>query len=102
MLGQPAWAALAGGALALLYLGLEALTWRRARDRDDLALGLAVGGMFVRLVVVFVVLVIIGLVARPAFATAALSFVTCFTAHLVLRPLTFVAPARPTDHVGAG
>ena len=93
VLGQPVWAALLGGGLMLLYWGLELLTWRRARDREGLALGLAVGGMGVRLAVVLGVLVLVGVLARPAFATAALSFLAGFTAYLGLRPLTYTPPA---------
>jgi hypothetical protein len=94
LLHEPVWAALLGGGLMLVYWGLEALTWRRARDREGLALGLAVGGMGVRLVVVLVVLVLVGLLARPAFATAALSFMAGFTVYIGLRPLTYTsAPA---------
>ena len=43
LLHKPLWAALVGGGLMLAYWGLEALTWRRARKREGLALGLAVG-----------------------------------------------------------
>ena len=94
VLGQPVWAALVGGGLMLLYWGLEALTWRRAREREGLALGLAVGGMGVRFAVVLVILVLVGVLARPAFLTAALSFLAGFTAYLGLRPLTYTpAPA---------
>jgi zinc transporter ZupT len=92
--GQPVWAAVAGAGLALVYWGLEALTWRRARDRRDLALGLAVSGMFIRLLVVLAGLVVIGVLDRPAFATAALSFLAGFTLYVVIRPITY-PPATP-------
>jgi hypothetical protein len=101
VIGRPVWAAALGSGLALAYWGLEALTWRRARGRRDLALGLAVGGMAVRLAVVLVVLVVVGLLARPAFATAAISFLAGFTAYLGLRPLTYSPPPRPTAGMGA-
>lgn len=94
LLSQPLWAALLGGLLMFAYWGLEVLTWRRARDRDDLALGLAVGGMGVRLAVVLGVLIVVGVLARPAFATAALSFMAGFTAYLGLRPLTYSPPSK--------
>jgi hypothetical protein len=94
LLAQPLWAALLGGLLMFGYWGLEVLTWRRARERDDLALGLAVGGMGVRLAVVLVVLVLVGVLARPAFATAALSFMAGFTVYLGLRPLTYAPPSK--------
>jgi len=95
VIGKPVWAAALGSVLALVYWALEALAWRRARTRRDLALGVAVGGMALRLFVVLVTLVLVGVLARPAFATAALSFLAGFTAYLGLRPLTFApAPAR--------
>jgi hypothetical protein len=95
LLDQPLWAALLGAGLMFAYWGLEVLTWRRARDRQGLALGLAIGGMGVRLAVVLGVLVLVGFLARPAFAAAALSFMAGFTAYLVLRPLTYTPPSRP-------
>jgi hypothetical protein len=98
--GRPVWAAALGGGLALAYWGLEALAWRRARVRRDLALGVAVGGMALRLLVVLATLVLVGVLARPAFATAALAFLAGFTAYLGIRPLTFApAPAR-TEQAG--
>jgi hypothetical protein len=101
VLGQPLWAALLGSGLMFAYWGLEALTWRRARDREGLALGLAVGGMGIRLAVVLGVLVVVGLVARPAFATAALSFMAGFTVYLGLRPLTYTPPSQPRTRAEA-
>ena len=67
----------------------------RQQDRDDLALGLAVGGMGMRLAVVLGVLVVVGVLARPAFPAAALSFMAGFTVYLGLRPLTYVTPSKP-------
>lgn len=99
--GRPAWAAALGAGLVLAYWAIEALTWRRARARRDLALGLAVGGMVVRLAVVLAVLIMVGVLARPDFATAALAFLAAFTIYLGLRPLTYAAPARPSHGVGA-
>ena len=98
--GQPVWAAVAGAGLVLVYWGLEALTWRRARDRQDLALGVALSGMLVRVVVVLAGLVAIGLLDRPAFATAALSFVAAFSAYLCVRFAVYPAPKGPAGHVG--
>ena len=92
---QPVWAALAGSGLALVYWGLDARTWRRARDRRDLALGLAVSGMFIRLLVVIAALLVIGLLDRPSFATAALSFLAAFTLYVAIRPITYPSPAPP-------
>ncbi len=93
--GQPVWAALAGSGLALVYWALEVLTWRRARDRQDLALGVALSGMGLRLVVVVACLFIIGVVDRPAFPTAALSFLVAFTLYIVVRPFTYPTASTP-------
>jgi hypothetical protein len=93
--GQPVWAAAAGAGLGLVYWALEAITWRRARGRQDLALGLALGGMGVRIGVVLVGLVIIGVLDRPAFAAAALSFLVAFTLYIVVRPFTYPTASAP-------
>jgi zinc transporter ZupT len=93
--GQPVWAAIAGAGLGLVYWALEILTWRRARGRQDLALGLALGGMGVRIAVVLVALVVIGVLDRPAFATAALSFLAAFTVYIVVRPFTYPTASAP-------
>lgn len=100
LIGRPVWAAALGAGLALLYWALEALTWHQARERRDLALGLAVGGMVVRLAVVVGVLAIVGLLARAAAGTATLAFLAGFTAYMGLRPLTYTAPARPSQGAG--
>jgi len=100
LLGRPVWAAALGAGLCLGYWALEALTWRRARERRDLALGLAIGGMALRLAVVLAVLIMVGVLARSDFATAALAFLASFTIYLGLRPLTYAAPARPSHGVG--
>jgi len=92
---RPVWAAALGAGLVLAYWGMEALTWRRARERRDLALGLAVGGMAVRFAVALAVLVLVGLLARPAFATTALAFLACFTLYLGVRFFMY-APLAPT------
>lgn len=99
--GRPVWAAVLGAGLALLYWALEALTWRRARERRDLALGLAVGGMTLRLAVVMVVLVLVGVLARPAFATVAIAFLAGFTVYLGVRPFIFVPAHTPAGQTGA-
>ena len=100
LLGRPLWAAALGGGLALAYWGMEAITWHRARERRDLALGLAVGGMAVRLALSLAVLVLVGVLARPAFATTALAFMACFTVYLGVRAFTFAPLARPAEHTG--
>jgi hypothetical protein len=93
--GQPAWAAIAGAGLALVYWGLEALTWRRARDRQDLALGVALGGMGLRIAVVLIGLVIVGVLDRPSFPTAALSFLVAFTLYILVRPFLYPTASTP-------
>ncbi len=93
--GQPAWAATAGAGLVLVYWGLEALTWRRARDRQDLALGVALGGMGVRIAVILTGLVVIGVLDRPSFPTAALSFLVAFTLYILVRPFTYPTASTP-------
>jgi hypothetical protein len=93
--GQPAWAAAAGAGLGLVYWALEALTWRRARDRQDLALGLALGGMGVRIAVVLIGLIAIGVLDKPAFPTAALSFLVAFTLYILVRPFTYPSAGAP-------
>lgn len=92
--GQPVWAAAAGAGLVLVYWALEALTWWRARDRQDLALGVALGGMAVRIAVVLVGLIVIGVLDKPAFPAAALSFLAAFTLYILVRPITY--PTAPT------
>jgi len=101
LVGQPVWAAALGAGLVLAYWAMEALTWRRARERRDLALGLAVGGMAVRLAVVLAVLVLVGVLAREAFATTALAFLACFTVYLAVRFFMYAPLARPSGHTGA-
>ncbi len=95
VVGQPVWAAAAGASLALVYWALDALTWWRARDRDDLALGLAIGGMFTRLLVVLTALVIIGILDRPSFPTAVVSFLVAFTLYILVRPLMYLTASTP-------
>jgi hypothetical protein len=92
---QPVWAAVAGAGLAIAYWALEALTWRRARDRKDLALGLAMRGMVLRVGVVVVGLVVVAMLDRPAVATAALSFLAAFTLYNVIRPITYPQATPP-------
>lgn len=99
--GRPVWAAALGAGLVLAYWAMEALTWRRARGRRDLALGLAVGGMAVRLAVALGVLVLVGVLARAAFATTALAFLACFTVYLGVRFFMYAPLARPAEHTEA-
>jgi len=99
--GRPVWAAALGAGLVLAYWAMEAFTWRRARERRGLALGLAVGGMAVRLAVALAVLVLVGVVARAAFATTALAFLACFTVYLGVRVFTYAPLTRPAGPSGA-
>lgn len=88
--GYPVWAAAVGGGLAVAYWGLEALAWRRAR-RVSLngAIAVALGGMALRLAAVLGVLVVVALLDRAAFSTAALSFLAGFTVYTGLRLFLF-------------
>ncbi len=92
---QPVWAALVGSGLALVYWALETLSWRRARDRQDLALGVALSGMGVRIVVVLAGLVAVGVLDRPSFPAAALSFLAAFTLYILVRPFTYPTASTP-------
>jgi len=90
------WAAAAGAGLGLVYWALDAITWRRARDRKDLALGLALSGMALRIGVVIVGLVVIAVLERPAVPAAAISFLAAFTLYNLIRPLTYPQATPPT------
>ncbi len=107
-LGRPVWAACLGAGLVLVYWGLEVLAWRRAeRTSFNGAVAVALGGAALRLVAVLGALVAVGLLARPAFATAALSFLAAFTVYAALRLFLYpvastaeapvAAPASRTD-----
>lgn len=94
-LGRPVWAAALGAALALAYWGLETLSWRRGADAEiKAAIAVAVGGMVLRFVLVLGVLLLVGLFARGALATAALSFLAAFTLYLGLRLFTYPTASR--------
>jgi hypothetical protein len=95
VVGWPAWAAAVGAGLVLGYWALEQAVWRRARRRPGLALGTAIGGMLVRILLVLAVLVIVGLLARPAFAATALSFLAAFTLYGVVRLFAFPGAEQP-------
>lgn len=88
--GQPVWAAALGAGLALVYWALEALAWRRAgRGSFNHAVVVAVGGAATRMALVLVCLVLVGVLARPAFPVAALSFLAGFTVYLGVRVYAF-------------
>lgn len=93
--GQPVWAAVAGGGLVLVYWIIDALIWRRARERRDLALGLALRGMVLRLAAPVLGLLVIALLDRPAMATAALSFLAAFTVYNLVRTTTYPQASPP-------
>jgi hypothetical protein len=87
-LGRPAWAAAAGVALVAVYWALEELAWRRGLRGDFTnAVAVALGGMVLRLAAVLGGLVVVALLARPAFATAAVSFLAGFTVYFACRLL---------------
>ena len=88
--GKPVWAAALGAGLGLVMWAFEYLGWRRARDASfNGAVAVALGGMVLRLAVVLGVLIVVGLLDRDAFATAALSFLASFTVYTGLRLFMF-------------
>jgi len=98
-LGRPAWAAALGAGLALVSWAFEYVGWRRAKQASfNGAVAVALGGMVLRLAVVLGVLVVVGLLDRAAFATAALSFLAAFTVSTGLRLFTFPAEAAGPRH----
>jgi uncharacterized membrane protein len=97
-LGQPVWAAAAGAGLVLVFWALEALAWRSAaRGSFNHAVLAAVGGAAVRMGLVLVCLVLIGVLARPAFPTAALSFLASFTLYAVVRLFSYPFASDSTE-----
>ena len=96
LLGQSVWAAALGAGLCLGYWALEALAWRRgAAVPFGAALGVALGGMVLRVALVLGVLILVGVFARPDFATAALAFLASFTVYVGVRLFTY-PPAQGT------
>jgi hypothetical protein len=74
---------------------LEYLAWRRARVATfNSAVAVALGGMVLRLAAVLGVLIVVGILERDAFATAALSFLAAFTVYTGLRLFLFVDDRR--------
>jgi hypothetical protein len=104
LIGRPFWAAAVGGGLVLVYWALEVLAWRRGESRASFgaALGVALGGMVLRLALVLAVLVLVGVLARPAFATAALAFLAAFTVYVGVRLFTYPVMHGPAGSPGAG
>ncbi len=98
-LGRPVWAAALGAALALACWGLEALSWRRGAEAEiKAAIAVAIGGMVLRFALVLGVLLLVGLFARGALATAAISFLAAFTLYVGLR--LFMYPMTPPRRPG--
>jgi hypothetical protein len=93
--GRPVWAAALGAGLVLVYWALDAAVWRRARGRQGLALGTAIGGMVLRLGVVLAVLLVVALTARASFATTIICFAVVFTLYTAVRLFTFPDSGAP-------
>jgi hypothetical protein len=96
--GRPVWAAALGAGLVLAYWGLEVLSWRRGEASGSFgaAMGVALGGMMLRLAVVLSVLAAVGLLAgKAAFTTAAVAFLAAFTLYLPLRFVVYSALRGP-------
>ena len=90
LLGRPVWAAALGAGLCLGYWALEALAWRRAAAVPfGAALGVALGAMVLRFALVLGALVLVGVFARPDFATAALAFLASFSVYVGVRLFTY-------------
>ena len=53
-----------------------------------------------RLAVALAVLVLVGVLARAAFATTALAFLACFTVYLGVRAFMYVPLAQPAGQPG--
>lgn len=78
--------ALIGGLLVVVYWLIELVAARAGRDGSFArAMAVGVGGMAVRLGVVLAGLIVIGLIDRPGFIEAALSFVVVYTVYLGAR-----------------
>jgi hypothetical protein len=98
LLGQAVWAAALGAGLCHGYWALEALAWRRGSAVPfGAALGVALGGMVLRFALVLGVLILVGVFAKPDFATAALAFLASFSVYVGVRLFTY-PPAQGTAH----
>ncbi len=64
-------------------------------------LGVALGGMALRLGLVLGVLLLVGLFAREAFAAAALAFLASFSVYMGVRLFTYPAAKGPAGRQGA-
>ena len=102
LLGQPVWAAALGAGLCLGYWALEALAWRRASAAPfGAALGVALGAMVLRFALVLGILVLVGVFAKPAFATAALAFLASFSVYVGVRLFTYPPAQGAARQAGA-
>lgn len=91
-----------GAALVLLYWVVERTSARLGR-RGSFVHGVVVGvaGMILRLALVLGALVGVGLLDRPAFPDAALSFLATYSLYQVVRLLAHPAlPRRPDEPRG--
>jgi hypothetical protein len=101
-LGRPVWAAVVGAVLVLGYWGLEQLAmYIGSRAPLSLAVGIALGGMIVRLTFVIGMLVLVAMLWRPEFATTVFAFVASFTVYLGVRAATFPLVRGPMGTVRA-
>ena len=102
LLGQSVWAAALGAGLCLGYWALEALAWRRgAAVPFGAALGVALGAMVLRFALVLGVLILVGVFAKPDFATAALAFLASFSVYVGVRLFTYPPTPGPAHRAGA-
>ncbi len=86
LLGREAWAAVLGATLVIVYWFIERTAARLGtRGSFGSALGIGLAGMAVRFAVVLGALVALGLLARPAFPEAVLSFLLAYSLYQVLR-----------------
>ena len=103
LLGRPVWAAALGAGLMLAYWGLEVFAWRLGEASRSFsgAMGIALGGMVARLLLVVGALALVGVFAQPAFSTAAFAFLAAFTLYLPMRLLGYQALSTSPPHAGA-
>jgi hypothetical protein len=102
LLGQAVWAAALGAGLCLGYWALEALAWRRGSAVPfGAALGVALGGMVLRFALVLGVLILVGVFAKPDFATAALAFLASFSVYVGVRLFTYPPAQGAARQAGA-
>ena len=102
LLDRPVWAAVVGAILCLVYWAFEATTMHiGSRVPAAAALGVALGGMVLRLAFVLGALVTVAMLWRPEFATTVLAFVASFTIYLGVRMITFPLTRGPVGTVKA-